>query len=161
MKTVTEIPDRLASMPSGEIPGDLVRELERFLASRWDRLTGSRVGGMSGSKLIGRTEDMEWSPPILAFGIERHGALVNGSSRAELQRWRVDLGRGEAELVQSRRRQIFPADARLNVKPIAAEIAALIREGGEDPRIKRRGAEYVRIVLSEVIPTTVKQTTTG
>ena len=47
------------------------------------------------------------------------------------------------------------------MKPLAAEVGEIVLEGREDPRVRRRGGGYVRIVLSEIIPKTVQQTTTG
>jgi hypothetical protein len=42
-------------------------------------------------------EDLEWNPPMLSFIIERHGAMVLGSTRAENQRWEIDMNKMEAE----------------------------------------------------------------
>jgi hypothetical protein len=111
---------------------------------------------MTAGKLIGRTEQMEWKPPALTFKIERHGA-----SRAEVQNWEIDLVGETATLFVTGHRQIYQMDARLNVKPIAAEIASIVNEGREDHRIKRRGATYVRIKTADIIPATNKQTTAG
>lgn len=155
------IRDRLADECPGSIPPEHVRDIETLLADCWDRLSGARREGMRGYKLVGRTEDMSWQPPVLTFGLERHGALVNGSTRAEVQMWRVDLTQGTADLAATRSRQKLPMDARLNVKPLAAEIAALIGDGRADPRLKWRGADQVRVVLGEVIPTTIRRTTSN
>jgi hypothetical protein len=116
---------------------------------------------MQAAKLIRRMENVEWVPPILKFRIERHGATVNGSTRADVQEWHVDVDRGTARLAGEKRRQLGTMDRRLDVKPIAAEIAALITAGREDPRLKWRGPNSVRIIIGEVIPTTFKQTTAG
>jgi hypothetical protein len=63
---------------------------------------------------------------------------MTGSSRAELQTWEIDVVRGIATLVAATgRRQIYPMAGRLDVKPIAAKIAAIIIEGRENNRIKR------------------------
>ena len=78
------IRDRLADEGPDSIPPEHVREVEMLLADCWDRLSGGRREGMRGYKLVGRTEDMSWWPPTLTFGLERHGALVNGSTRAEV-----------------------------------------------------------------------------
>lgn len=144
MSTVAQIRDYLAAVVPGKVFDEQRHGVERVLSRCWDRLAGSDRGGMTALKLIGRTEEMEWMPPMLSFKIERHGALVNGSSRAEVQCWRVDLDRENAELVDTRRRQKLPTAKRLDVKPIAAEIAALINDGREDKRIKWRGASHAR-----------------
>ena len=105
------------------------RSSRRCFSGCWDQLQGSRGGGMAAHKLRGRTEEMQWKPPTLSFNIERHGAMVNGSSRAEVQQWRIDLDRKIAELAAFRRRQKLPMDKRLDVRPLAAEIAAFINAG--------------------------------
>jgi hypothetical protein len=53
-------------------------------------------------------------------------------------------------------------DTRLDVRSVAAEIAACISAGSqEDHRLRWRGAGYVRVLTSDVVPTTNKQTTAG
>src|SRR4051812_8749544 len=69
--------------------------LECLLAACWPELGGDH-GGMEGCKLLGRMEDVVWNPPQLTFSVERHGGTVQGSTRAELQRWTVDVERGTA-----------------------------------------------------------------
>src|SRR4051812_47015376 len=81
-------------------------EIESLLAPCWDDLDGSDEGGMDGDKLLGRMEKVVWSPPVLTFVIERHGGTVNGSTRAELQHWTVDLDAGTAEIAESKTRQL-------------------------------------------------------
>ncbi len=68
------IRDHLAGESPGAIPWEHARDIEALLGDCWDRLAGSRQGGMRDHKLVGRTEDMNWQPPILTFSIERHGA---------------------------------------------------------------------------------------
>jgi len=108
-----------------------------------------------------RAEDLCWDPPILKFSIERHGGLVLGSTRAELQTWAIDVTTGRAEIVALGRRQLKPMDARLDVKALARETAAMVVNGYESSRLKWTNPNRVRILISEVIPTTNQQTTTG
>jgi hypothetical protein len=114
---------------------------------------------MAAYKLSGRTEDLEWKPPVLTFNIERHGGFVNGSTRAEVQKWEVDLDQETASLMGIGRRQIIPMAPRLDVKAVAAEIATIINEQREDGRVKRLAANRVRILTGEVIPATNQRTT--
>ncbi len=51
---------------------------------------------------LGRMEDVRWEPPVLSFRIERHGAMGVGSTRAELQNWRVDFDLKPAQCECSR-----------------------------------------------------------
>jgi hypothetical protein len=116
---------------------------------------------MAAYKLSGRTEGLEWKPPMLTFNIERHGGFVNGSTRAEVQKWEVDLDHETASLKGNGRRQIIPMDRRMDVTAIAAEIATIINEQREDRRMKWLAANRVRILTGEVIPATNRQTTTS
>ena len=100
---------------------------------------------------------METSDVDLQY--ERHGGLVNGSTRAEVQKWEIDLDHETASLVGIRRRQIIPMAPRLDVKAIAAEIETIINEQREEGRVKGLAANRVRILTGEVIPATNQRTT--
>jgi hypothetical protein len=52
-------------------------------------------------------------------------------------------------------------DARLDVKRLADETAAMVVSGCESPRLRWVNPNRVRILISDVIPTTNKQTTTS
>jgi hypothetical protein len=152
---------RLVSVPPGQLIGKAATDVEALLAQSWDDIDGSDDGGMRGYKLVGRTEDLHWIPPVLSFRIERHGGFVLGSTRAELQTWAVDLTRNAAEIVGTGRRQLVAMGARLNVTPLAAETAAMILQGCDATRLKWPNPSRVRVLVSEIIPTTNKQTTEG
>ena len=116
---------------------------------------------MQWSKLIGRTENLRWDPPILKFPIERHGGRMLGSTRAELQTWDIDVIHGTARIVATGHRQLEQMEARLDVKPLASETAAMIVDGRESPWLKWASPTRVRIIIAEVIPATNKQITAG
>ena len=118
---------------------------------------------MSGRKLSGRIEDARWDPPLLSFSIERHGATVLGSTRAELHRWTLDLEAIAASAEPSGYRQVRPAQRRLDVQPLAEEIFAAMRERLEDERLKWSSEEIVRVQIGKVIPegSAAKQTVSG
>lgn len=65
-------------------------DIERLLGAGWHDLAGDD-GGMTGGKLHGRLESVVWQPQKIVLRIERHGATVMGSSRADLQEWTIDL----------------------------------------------------------------------
>ena len=151
----------LAIVQPGEVSGNDRSEIESLLSGCWDQLRGSDEGGMIASKLRDRTEEMRWEPPTLSFNIERHGAFVMSSSRAELQEWRIDLDRETAKLAAIRRLQKLPMEKRLDVKALAAETATLISASREDQRLKWTGAGCVRVLTGIVIPANNNQTTTS
>jgi hypothetical protein len=152
---------RLASVPTGLLTDQDARDVESCLASCWGDFVGADAGGMEAHKLIRRIENLRWAPPVLEFRIERHGGAVCGSTRAELQTWSVDISLKTAKIVHEGRRQLVAMDARLDVRPLAAETATMISEGCQDPRLKWSGPDRVRVLTAEVIPATNKQTTAG
>ena len=145
-------------------PGRIARtgDLKRLLAGVWDDLGGDD-GGMAGCKLIGRMERVEWHPPVLAFTIERHGGTALGSTRAELQRWAVNLDRGTATCERAGHRQLSPMARRVDVGPIAEEIAGLIVGGVIDDRLRWLGDGRVRLEVGRIFPerSGYKQTVQG
>lgn len=159
--------DRLLSYLASIEPGPITEtaELERALAASWGdgiEIVGSNQG-MTAHKLIGRMEDAVWDPPTLTFAIERHGAVVRGSSRAELQKWAVNIEGKTAECVGTGRGQLYPIATRVNVRPIAEEVAQQIIARQEDERLKWQDDGSVRVQIGMIFPagSVVKQTLEG
>ena len=100
----------LASIPQGPIPD--AGEIGSILAEGWDEFIGDK-GGMTGEKLIGRMEEVTWTPPHLTFTIERHGSTVLGSTKENLQDWTLNVEKKTAEYYEERYRRIKPAQPRL------------------------------------------------
>lgn len=150
----------LATIPPGPISNKA--PLESLVATAWGQFSGDD-GGMVGDKLVGRMESVVWNPPRLSFAIERHGATVNGSSRADMQHWVVDLEAKTATLEKVGRRQLDPMQPRLNVGPLAEKIADLITSGQEHDWLKWYSPDRVRVMVGEVLPkgSAVKQTLEG
>jgi hypothetical protein len=131
-----------------------------LLSDCWKALAGGTETNMRAEKLW-RIEEPSWAPPILEFSIERHGQTVNGSSRATVYRWSVDLDTCKAGIVGEKRRQLYAMDKRLDVKPIAQSLAEAIIAGKPDARIIINKDGSVRLKISEIIPTTYEQTTSA
>jgi hypothetical protein len=129
-----------------------------LLSGCWESLAGGTETNMRAEKLW-RIEEPSWAPPILEFSIERHGQTVNGSSRATVYRWSVNLETGEAGIIGEKRRQIYAMDKRLDVKPIAQSLADAIIAGKPDARIIINKDGSVRLKIGEIIPATYKETT--
>ena len=118
---------------------------------------------MAGHKLIGRMEHVEWHPPLLTFVIERHGGTVLGSTRAELQRWTVDLDRKTATCERTGHRQLSPMAKRVDVGSIADEVADKIVSGEADDRLHWLKDGRVRVEMGRIFPerSGYKQTVQG
>ncbi len=161
MDMIRELRALFENKPSGRLTPEQVRQVEALLAACWADLIGSDEGGMDGAKLRGRSEAMEWRPPLLVLSIERHGGYVKGSTRAELQHWSIDPAEGTARLTGTGRRQVRPMDAALDIKALAAEVATGVLERREDVRVRWIERDRVQIAPARIIPTTNKQTTTS
>jgi hypothetical protein len=140
----------LSQLPDG--PVETQGSLDIVLADCWTRFRGWREGGMQGHKLINRMESVVWNSPILSFVVERHGGVVMGAKKAELQHWEVDIHSKTAEIVKTKKRLILPLAAKAPVKKIAAEIAEIIESGKEDPRLLRKKDGIVRLRIADILP---------
>lgn len=135
-------------------PGEVADrgQLDDLLPWAWPDLDGSGETAMESWKLY-RIEGPRWAPPVLSFEIERHGATVNGSTRAEVQAWAVDLDKRTAHITGSHRRQLYPAASRLDVGPIADEVVRLVQAGADDPRLRwPADRSTVRVLASRAVP---------
>jgi hypothetical protein len=155
-----DLHDLLTTVPPGPIsrPGDL----DRLLAACWHEFHGDD-GGMTGDKLLGRREEVVWQPLILAFKIERHDGTVQGSSRASLQQWRLDLDKKTAWCEERRFRQVRARQPRLDVRALAEEVASLILRHQEGGRLRWCEDGRVRVLVGKVVPddSAVAQTLAG
>lgn len=140
----------LSGLPAGTSPDQTLTE--ELLASCWDQLEGGEQQGMAGHKLRGRTEQLEWDPPVLRFRIERHGATVLGSTRAELHDWQINVGNGTASCAPAGQRQLRRRQAPLDVNPIAVEVVELIRAGEEDEHLSWAARDRVRVEIGKILP---------
>ncbi len=151
----------LASEKPGRVRSSA--KLEALLADCWHEFEGSVGEGMHGGKLKGRTEDVRWNPPVLSFQIERHGGTVLGSTRADRHVWTIDLDKKTATCEKVGQRQLEPMRAKLDVGPMAQEVAQSIIDHKEDERLLWGKDGTVRIVTGKILPSgsAFKQTLTG
>ncbi len=137
----------------GIAPGEIAEtgRVTALLAGCWHEFVGAESQRMHAGKL-GRMEDVRWEPPVLSFRIERHGAMGKGSTRAELQDWRVDLDRKTAQCDSNRGyRQALPRAEVVRIEPIARELADSIIAGSSDQRLKWQGGDTVRVLMAKKV----------
>ena len=130
-------------------------DLETRLAAVWHEIVGYGDGGMAGHKLIGRMEDVRWDDPVLKFKIERHGGTVNGSTRAEIQHWKVDLNDKAASIMATSHRQLYSMADRITKKDMAGlveEIVTIVVTHAEDERLRWKKDGSVHIIISKIFP---------
>jgi hypothetical protein len=114
---------------------------------------------------------LKWNPPILSFTVERHGAAVLGSTRAERQYWSVDLVKRTATATTSGYKQLRPQAAPITKKDmerIAERVCEAVQDGPNSASeyvqtriIEWRGPDRVLVKHAELIPATNKQTALG
>jgi hypothetical protein len=159
---LSELRNYLKNLPAGELKSTAHLEVTRLLSRAWPSLKiTAGDANLEPWKLLGRTENLTWNPPLLTFEIERHGATVMGSTRAHVYPWSIDLEQCTATMGWPRMRQVLVKDAPLKVQPIAEEIAACILIGKADSRLKWKSDTNVRVLIGDVIPATNQQTTSG
>ena len=153
----------LRQLPPGAVPEDRRPGLERHLASAWDSFSGTDYGGMEPYKLHDRMERAKWNPPVLTFSIERHRPTVHGSSRAPLQRWRLNIAERTASCGDYGFRQLRPLSPSLNVGLIAEGIVNAVLGHEEHPHLDWLKNGGVRVRTTELLggPSIPKQTMEG
>jgi hypothetical protein len=140
----------LATMPPGPLHD--TADLERLLNACWDAFEGHEDEGMTPEKLLGRMEKVEWQPPVLTFVIERHGRICQGSSRANLHRWTVNIEARTASCEKIGHRQLHPMARRLDLRGMAEEIAGKIIRGEPDDRLRWHADGTVQVLASKALP---------
>jgi hypothetical protein len=145
----------MTDVPSGPIPNDMIKELERRIIEAWDdiSLAGTSLD-MHSWKLATRMESIVWDPPHLRFRVEKHRAIAMGSTRAEIWAVNLLLEEGFAYCHKVGYRQLYARDGSLNFAKIAEGILELINNGEEShPGLKwlERGTK-IRIILVRFLP---------
>jgi len=159
-------PDLLAIRLRGIRPGPIESSDTRTavlsrLAAEWESYSGTADQRTYPGKLW-RAENLVWQPPFLRFDLERHGATVNGSTRAAVHTWEVNVEEKNAAIVREGVRQLSEQQLRLDVRPLAQEVVAAL-SSGLDHLALRWSADRcsARFLVAEVIPTGFKETTAG
>jgi hypothetical protein len=151
----------LKTLPANEsgISDDSRLKILELLKECWRFLKGSDEHKTFSNKMS-RAENLQWNPPVLSFQLERHGATVNGSSRADVHYWDVDIDEGTATIVKTGRRQISKMDSRMDINAKTDEIASNILDGLDHPSLNwDNKRETVVITIGQIIPETISQTT--
>ena len=154
---LAELRRYLERLPVGDISDSERTEVLNRLVEVWERLPGGEDQSTTSRKL-GRAEKLRWAPSDLTFILERHGGTVNGSSRASLHHWVVNVESGHASLSKRGIRQLTPMDKRFDAKAAAKEVAKLIIEQRHDPRINWLANGVVQVVLTKAAPSGSEQT---
>lgn len=150
----------LNGLPAGDISNSEI--VEKLLADEWQSISGSSDQSTFSSKLVGRCESLCWSPPLLTFIIERHAATVNGSSRAALHHWEVDLAKWSARIVKEAKRQLYARAKPLCVDGLVKKVSRAILRGSKSKLIQCYPDGRVKVLIGSIIPQQgFKQTVAG
>ena len=125
------------AFPEGPVDEEFAQELKGEMMERWPSLRGGRDTRMAGHKLP-RAEDLRIENGRILFEIERHPGNHNGSTRASVQTWGVDLASGTASVIDETHRQIKPraksytkADARKDAQAVLRILSGRRKNRGE------------------------------
>jgi hypothetical protein len=121
--------NELRNTPAGEISGETANKIRVLLADCWHEVDGGTAYSTTGEKIRDRAENLQWNQPFLNFTLERHGPTVLGSGRAPLHEWHLHLETATATCDLGRYRQLSPTAAKMDVKPLVAEVLAAVRQG--------------------------------
>lgn len=150
----------LAALTSGPLPSPDSIDVERHLMACWHCLEVALDGWIEAEELAGRIEGLAWTPPLISFQIERHGATVEASTRSTVQSWQVDVDGGTASISGSGQREVYQMDQRLDVLWVAAELVAAICQRRPDSRISWRGGAAT-VIMATAVLTADRQTTSA
>jgi len=158
--------DFLESISLGQLNEQQTAHLLPLLLRYWSQFSGGESTKMKGYKLDRGIENVFWNPPMLSFIIERHGMTVLGSTKAELQRWKINIETKIAEFEPfSGMRLVHPRQKRIDVNFIAVEILQLILNDRPDDRIKWYEDGKIKIQIGKIEELTegsaVRQTLQG
>jgi hypothetical protein len=159
--SIKQLRDYLAEQGEGLIAA--AETVKKLLAASWPALGGSGQTRMTAEKLLRRADRFEWYLPMLDFTIERHPGQAFGSTRAPLHRWRANVEAATAHWVEIGYRQLRPMQRRLDVGPLADELAKLISSRAPDPRLRWAQHGTVTVRMGSVLPSgsAVKETLSG
>jgi hypothetical protein len=128
--TIDKLTALLKNTSIGLVSAETQAEVLKLLEGCFTEFAGSTESKMEHWKIVreGAT-DMTWNPPVLTFVIERHGATVLGSTRAEKQQWELNFEKKTADHCPVGYRQLYPTARRVNVKLFAAQVYDAVRQG--------------------------------
>ena len=161
MDNIDELIDYAESLSPGELSVDERKILINLLSKSWDELQGSSAEKTTFDKLF-RAENLRVDYPMIYFELERHGGLVNGSTRADIHRWEINLEQSKAILRSRTYRQVSSLDKRYNATEAARMVSKNIING-EDHEYLTWDAEKTRVtvILNKIVPSSYSRTTQG
>lgn len=124
-------------IPEGRANAEHESILLDEVAERWSSLSGGYETKMHSGKLC-RAETLRVENGKILFEIARHPGTHNGSTRAALHTWEVDLAAGSAAIINETHRQLKPmakpytkADARKSAQAVLRILTGRRKNRGE------------------------------
>ena len=151
------------TLPEGPIDRktELGKQVFDGLEIVWPKLQGSGDQNTLADKLY-RAEKLAWAPPLITFCLERHGGTVNGSSRAFVHFWEIDLEKRVARIARQSHRQLEKMAKKLDCSALARDIVAVIDSGANHEGFAwDDGKQTITMSIGKLIPDTGQQTTTA
>jgi hypothetical protein len=158
MKKKQELLEYLDKIPPGEVPqGHGEDFLCEMISETWAELGITEVDGLPlpAEKIdntVHKFSKVEWTPPVISFELERHGAIVGGGSiDAEIYRISLDLKTDAPSRSRPSKRRVKKARPPMDLKKKAEEVVQAVLEEGDHPGIQEKG-DLVMIKIGKFIP---------
>jgi hypothetical protein len=161
MTGVSKLESILSDQPAIEVDKttDFGKKVLTGLMEAWSYLKGSDAEATT-SKKLDRAENLSWTPPKLTFILERHGRTVNGSSRASLHHWSVDLSSRTATIEKVGHRQLSMQSKRLDCTALAQDVYEQVSAGVDTEYLIWSDAKKTVVIrIGLLIPEAKPQTT--
>jgi hypothetical protein len=121
---------------------------------------------MAAHKLAGRAHRFRWKPPLLTFEIDRHGGTAKGSTRADRQKWTLDVEKRTARPEKIGHHQLVACAPGFKAEPAVNHFVKVISQRLATPpgwNLKWITDDEVRVVVRYLLPNPYgfKQTVEG
>jgi hypothetical protein len=145
----------LSGLSAGVLNGEVASRLSKLLAFCWESFDGSSETSMAADKIDGRAHGFKWKSPILTFEIDRHGATVNGSTRADRQEWKIDVEKRTARQAMIGYRQLVPRASSFKAEPVVHLFVDVISQRLTTPpgwNLTWISDDEIRVVVRSLLP---------
>lgn len=152
---LNKLREQLENRPDGPV---LWVEIGALLEQAWPAIHNSGIHQTSPDKLH-RAEELRWKRPCLCFKIERHGGTANGSSRAPIHEWCVNMETRWADCANGRYRQLERRASPVFGGRIAEQAVRAIAAGEMIPGVRYLDPDELQVQIGVFIPATACQMT--
>ena len=140
----------LAILPAGLVVDP--RELAGLLAPCLGEFAGWTGRDVEDAELAERIQRAVWRPPFLKIAVGTGVESSPGVPSGPAQEWELDLNTNRASLAKPPPRPFQPTRPKFNMPELAEQVARLIQERRQDPRLRWYSDGSVRFAVGIMFP---------